>query len=243
MIVLGVDSAGAACSVALRRDAVTEAVRRRAMARGHAAALVPLILETVADVGLSLAAIDLFGVTVGPGAFTGLRVGLATVSGMALARDRPIVGVGNFDAAALSASLRFPDAERILVVLDSRRPELFAQCFAGVKGSDGVPRAEGAARALAPEALPAMLSGGTAGPLVLAGDAAARTLDVLAAAGIVVAGVADGEADPALVAAIAESRAATASRFPPGPLYMRAPDARPAGRGRGIAAAGPPSPA
>ncbi|NBC31475.1 MAG: tRNA (adenosine(37)-N6)-threonylcarbamoyltransferase complex dimerization subunit type 1 TsaB [Alphaproteobacteria bacterium] len=229
MIVLGVDTAGGACSVALRCDGVTQSARQRTMPRGHAEALVPLILEVLAEAGLDPGRIDLYGVTIGPGAFTGLRVGLATVAGMALAQDRPIVGIGSFEAAAADALRRFPDARRVLVLLESRRAELFAGLFDAAAEAAGAPRAAGAPFAVAPDALAAMLP---PGPLVLAGDAAERGAAALADAGQEPAGMAGGPADAALVAALAEARAGEAGRDPPSPYYMRAPDARPSRPGR-----------
>src|SRR3546814_11281327 len=85
VIVLGVDTGGSACSVALWRDGAVLAEESRSMTRGHAEMLVPMIAGAAARAGVALADVGLYGVTVGPGAFTGLRIGLAAVAGLALA--------------------------------------------------------------------------------------------------------------------------------------------------------------
>ena len=227
LIVLGVDTAGGACSVAVRRNGRTLAARQRRISRGHAEALVPMVLETFDDAGIDPNEVELYGVTVGPGAFTGLRVGLATVSGLALAHDRPIVGIGSFEAAAASAWLRYPESHGVLVALESRRVELFACLFSA--GDGGHVHVAGEPWASAPAKLAAGLpTDALTRGLIVAGDAAAAAGDALMAAGITLAAMVDGPADPGLVAAIAETRCAAASRNPPAPVYLRAPDARPA---------------
>ena len=227
MIVLGVDTAGGACSVAVRCGGRTRAARQRLLDRGHAEALVPMILETLGDAGLGPADIELYGVTVGPGAFTGLRVGLAAVSGMALARGRPIVGVGSFDAAAVAAQQRFARASHILVALESRRVELFACLFVGGAIEPANPTPIGEPLVTAPQNLVASLPAeALAGPLVVTGDAAVRARDAIVATGATVADVVEGPVDPGVVAAIAETRSGLGSRNAPAPIYLRAPDAR-----------------
>lgn len=219
MIVLAVDTAGAACSVALWRDGATLALRSEALRHGHAERLLPMVQQVLAEAGLGFAALDLFAVTTGPGAFTGLRIGLAAVGGMALACDRPIVGIGSFAAVAAGVDPAERAGHTLLVALDSRRAELFVQLF------DAVPAPLGPPACLAPAALSALLP---AGPVLVAGNAATPALAALAGRpGLRQAGGAT-EADPAAVAALADARAAEARRDPPAPVYLRPPDAAPA---------------
>ena len=77
MIILGLDTALAACSVAVTRDGEVLAAMSEPMLRGHQERLAPMVQEVMAAAGLPFAALDRVGVTVGPGSFTGLRVGLA----------------------------------------------------------------------------------------------------------------------------------------------------------------------
>jgi tRNA threonylcarbamoyladenosine biosynthesis protein TsaB len=215
MIVLGLDAAGAGCGVAVRRDGRLLAARTEPMAQGHAVRLVPLVLEVLAEAGIAPDAIDLFGVTTGPGSFTGLRVGLATVGGLALGTGRKIVGIPSFDAVLADLG---PVAEgHILVALDGRRSEPFARLF----DAAGRPLGE-------PLCLPAadLVEQVPGGPLTLAGDGAHLVLPALSGrAGVRHAGPA--AIDPATVARLAEARADEARDGPPPPIYVRPPDAVP----------------
>ena len=123
----------------------------------------PMVRSTTGEAGLRLADIDLFAVTVGPGAFTGLRIGLAAAAGMALAAGRPIIGIGNLEASVHAVPLGRSAGRTVLAALDSRRAELFAQPFDEVLK----PLAEPAC--LAPADLPGLVPDG---PVLVTGDAA-----------------------------------------------------------------------
>lgn len=225
MNVLGVDTAGRACSVAVRCSGGAAVLRQRPLDRGHAEALVPLILGALAEAGLRPADIDVYGVTTGPGAFTGLRVGLATVGGMALAHDRPVIGVGTFEAIAIGASRRFPDVPRVLVAIESRRAELFARSFRkGLGEGDGLEPESDPFTATAEHLAATALA---KAPLVLAGDGAGFVAEARGDTEWSGIAMASGPVDPEVVAAIAEDRSGAADLYPPVPDYLRAPDARP----------------
>src|SRR3978361_1396056 len=98
MIVLGLDTALGACSVALLADGETLAHEHRTMQRGHAEALAPMFKPVMREAGLSFAALDRIAVTTGPGTFTGQRVGLAFARGLRLALGKPAIGVTTLDA-------------------------------------------------------------------------------------------------------------------------------------------------
>ncbi|MBL8687832.1 MAG: tRNA (adenosine(37)-N6)-threonylcarbamoyltransferase complex dimerization subunit type 1 TsaB [Rhodospirillaceae bacterium] len=208
--VLAIDSALAACSVAVLAEGRIAAERREAMSRGHAERLLPMVREAMAGAGLDFQALDLIAVTVGPGHFTGLRVGLAAAQGISLATDRPLAGVTTLEAVAAATAIA---DEPLVVALESKRADLYLQVF-----GDGRPL--GAPMALTPEdavnALPP-------GPLVLAGDGAARLMTVLAS-GRSVRRLGPDRPDAATVARIAASRHGTAAALPPLPLYLRPPD-------------------
>ena len=145
MALLAFDSATSACSAAVWRDGQVCASRYADMARGQSEALVPMIAEVMTEARADFAALEAIAVTVGPGAFTGLRIGLATARGLALAHNTPLIGISTLQAVAAA----IPAAERAdrvtLAVVDSRRTELWMQPFA----PDLTPLAEAAAVAAA----------------------------------------------------------------------------------------------
>ena len=92
--VLGIDTSAAACSAALWRDGAVIAREHAAMARGHAESLMPMVERVMR--GAAYESLDAVAVTAGPGAFTGLRIGLAAARGIALAAGIPAIGVSAF---------------------------------------------------------------------------------------------------------------------------------------------------
>jgi len=238
MIVLGLDTATTACSVALWADGTVVANRFELMERGQAERLNPMIGEVMDDAALAFRDLDAIAVTTGPGAFTGLRIGLAAARAIALAVAVPVIGVTTFDALALAV----PEAERagrsLVVAVNGKRRDVFYQLF----GADGQSCGPGAA--LDPGAAVDVLP---PGPLLIAGDGAPQLRAGLA--GNEEAGdgpearirfsIAVAPPDAVYVARIgAERRPAegTAPSAPPRPLYIRPPDARlpRPGTGRGL---------
>ncbi len=101
--ILAMDTAGGACSAALWRNGQVVASRFELLRRGHAERLVPMIEAVMAEGAMAYADLDCLAVTLGPGGFTGVRIGLATARGLALACGRPLVGVSNFQVLATAA--------------------------------------------------------------------------------------------------------------------------------------------
>lgn len=101
MILLAVDTALDACSVAIVRGGETLASLHENMNRGQAERLAPMAREAVAQAGLAFSDIDRIAVTTGPGSFTGVRVGLSFARALALALNKPCLGVSTLEALAL----------------------------------------------------------------------------------------------------------------------------------------------
>lgn len=206
MIVFALDTCLTACSVALIGGDRVLASASEVMARGHQERLAPMAQQVMAEAGLSFSALQRIGVTVGPGSFTGLRVGVAFAKGLASALDVPAVGIGTLEAMAA------PVAGVTLAVIDARRGQVYAQAF-----QDGRPLM--APDALTVEMAAARLAEVSAGRLVtLIGSGAPLLAPMVPGARL----IASEGADAREVARLAAARAPAPLR----PLYLRAPDAK-----------------
>ena len=203
-MILAIDTCLFACSAAVVRDGAVLAARVEPMSRGHQERLAPLVAEVMAEAGgVGFDQLDRIAVTVGPGSFTGLRVGLAFAKGLSAALAIPAVGVGSLEALAQ------PHKGRVFAVLDAKRGQVYLQAFAdgaAVSAPDALPIETAAARVaeLAPD--------------ILVGTGAALLAQMRPSA----QAIAVDHADPAAIAALGASR----SPVPPRPLYLRAPDAK-----------------
>lgn len=130
MIVLAIDTAGTGCFAAVY-DSGDDRVLASAGAdigRGHAEQLMAFIHQALVESGHSLADVNRIAVTVGPGSFTGIRVGVAAARGFALALGVPAVGVSVLSALAASARQLHP-GQAVLAAMDAKRDELYCQVF------------------------------------------------------------------------------------------------------------------
>ena len=127
MRTLALDTSLAGGSIALRRDGATVLARVGDPSEPHAVRLPGALTDLLAEDGAMLEDVQLLAVGLGPGAFTGLRVGLATMQGLAFATATPIVGVSGLDALAVAAHRAATGREGIIGVwLDAARQEVFA---------------------------------------------------------------------------------------------------------------------
>lgn len=215
MKVLALDSATSACSVALWVDGAIVAAERADLPRGQAEALAPMVARVRDAAGLDFEAVDRFAVTVGPGHFTGLRAGLATARGLALAMRRPLVGIGTLDALAAAVPERVRGDAVLVAALDSKREEAYVRVFdAGLRPLDG-PAAQRPA-----DYARALIAAHKQATFVVAGDAASPLVAALTAAGAQARATAPLHPDAAVVALLAA--AAPEPEALPGPLYLHA---------------------
>jgi tRNA threonylcarbamoyladenosine biosynthesis protein TsaB len=189
VIVLGLDTAtSATVAGVLRGDALFEV--RDDPASGarpaHAARLLAAAEEALGAAGVGWEQLDRLAVGVGPGSFTGLRIGIATARALAQARGLPVVGVSSLEALARGA-----EAPLVLAVLDARRGEAFAAAYKGSGGRDLIVVEGFAAAALPPDALAERVRALPAPPLAV-GDGAVRFRGSLEAAGALVPPDEDG---------------------------------------------------
>jgi tRNA threonylcarbamoyladenosine biosynthesis protein TsaB len=136
MLILAIDTALDACAAGvLDTDAGKPvALESQAMKRGHAEALMPLIARVMKASGVAFTALDRIAVTTGPGSFTGLRVGLSAARGIALAANKPVVGLTTLTAYA--APVVGQNAEHPVVsAIDARHDHVYFQVVSGDGGS------------------------------------------------------------------------------------------------------------
>jgi tRNA threonylcarbamoyladenosine biosynthesis protein TsaB len=129
MITLGVDTSVPLGGAALWRDGEGVAEMMMESPLSHAEELLPLILRLLEQCGLERDRIDLVSVNVGPGSFTGLRIGIATTKGLCQALGISLVGIDGMFAYLARLDAR----ERVCVLLRNRRDLLYARWFVGMK--------------------------------------------------------------------------------------------------------------
>lgn len=228
MNVLAFDTCMGACSVAVRKTTargeviVREEYEERAT--GHAEALIPMMHRVMTGAQLAFSDVDRIAVTEGPGSFTGVRIGVSTARGLALALGKPIVAVTSLMAMALRADHLMGRARKgrlLAICVDARKGQLYAQLF-GENGGDAlcVPRL------VTPADLAAELRGRA---FLAAGSGAQALVDCVRTTGTGECAIAEA-ALPALEPH-ARLLAILAPGLPPrarlAPLYLRPPDAKP----------------
>lgn len=204
-MILSIDTCLGASSVALLDGERVLAARSEPMTRGHQERIGIIAREAAAEAGAGFADLGRIGVTVGPGSFTGLRVGLAFAKGLATALSIPCVGVTTLEALAFGVD------GFVASVLDARMGQVYLQVFAdgaALMAPDALGVGEAAAR------LAELYSGG---PATLIGSGAPLLADVLSGARVLT----PAAPDPVAIAKLAAARAAPSHS--PRPLYLRAP--------------------
>jgi len=220
MKILAFDTSGAACSAALWKGDGICARRFERRERGHAERLMPMVAEVMAEGDTKLSEIDIFAATTGPGAFTGLRVGLATLRALALAAARPMLGLTSFEAIAHGTKPSERSGRCLVVAIESKRADFFVQTFSPALMPIGD------AAAVLPERLAEhVMSKISTRPLLVAGDGARRAIPSLRATASDCLEASDAAfPDAAVVATLTATRSERASNASPSPFYLRSPD-------------------
>jgi tRNA threonylcarbamoyladenosine biosynthesis protein TsaB len=216
-MILGIDTATAGTAVALWAPDGPEVERRDDPPPGarpaHAQRLLPLVEEVLAAGGASWDDVRRIAAGVGPGGFTGLRIGIATARALAQARDLELVGVSSLAALARGVRPHVSPGEAVVAVIDARRGEVFAAAYPGFGPV-----------ALKPEALAARIRPGS----MAVGDGSVRFREELERAGVAI----PADDSPlhrvsALQVCRLGAEAGAADRDALLPDYRREPDAKP----------------
>jgi tRNA threonylcarbamoyl adenosine modification protein YeaZ len=218
MRVLAIDTALAACSAAVLDTEYGGIIASGSlpMVRGHAEALMPLLKRVMDEAGMGFPDIDRVAVTTGPGSFTGLRVGIAAARGIALAADKPAVGLSTLSAYAaphLAADDRFP----VIAAIDARHAHVYLQVFSPGGHSFTTPRLASLREAV---------QAASEAQAFIVGSAAQLVADAMSQAGAPPAAV-DPRPAPDIAWVARMGAVVPEGRSPPKPQYLRAPDAQP----------------
>ncbi len=214
MKLLAIDCAASLCAASIFDADAGEELGREVLdlGKGHAEHLMAVIAEALRKAGVGYSDLGRIGVAVGPGSFTGLRVGVATARGLALALKIPVVGVTTLEALAAEARRDFP-GRPVLAVLDGGRGEIHAALYdeGGVLRNGPAAMALDEAVGMAAERKP-----------VLAGTAAKSIAETVGSPLDI--GPVAATADIAVYARLAVSKAPGER---PKPVYLREADAKP----------------
>jgi tRNA threonylcarbamoyl adenosine modification protein YeaZ len=218
MRVLAIDTALAACSAAVLDTEYGGIVASESvpMLRGHAEALLPMLQRVMQQANFGFSDIDRIAVTTGPGSFTGLRVGIAAARGLALAAEKPAVGLSTLSAYAaphIASDERFP----VVAAVDARHDHVYMQVFAPGGRLFTAPRLAPLREAVKAAAEASSFITGSAARLVATGLSADDPVPV---------GV-DASPAPDIAWVARMGAVVPEDQAPLKPQYLRAPDAQP----------------
>jgi tRNA threonylcarbamoyladenosine biosynthesis protein TsaB len=212
-------------SAALVRDGETLAAVAYADLAGHAERIFSAVDAVLAEAGVGRGALDALACDIGPGSFTGVRVGVASAKGIAMGLDLPLFGVISLEAMAAAAFAlgAAGPGDVVAAAIDAKKSELFAAAY----DASGAALVAPCTRAVGPEAFDLAVAAGRC--VVAVGEVA---VGVALPAGVILArGAAFDLPDAAWIGRLALGRLLAGERPDAGPLeplYVRPPDAKPA---------------
>ncbi|HWK69064.1 MAG TPA: tRNA (adenosine(37)-N6)-threonylcarbamoyltransferase complex dimerization subunit type 1 TsaB [Rhizobiaceae bacterium] len=216
MKLLAVDSAASLCAACVWDTAAGHELGRSVtdIGKGHAERLMATIAEALHAAGAEYSDLGGLAVSTGPGSFTGVRVGVSTIRGLALALKIPAIGITTLEAVAAEGRIAFPGRD-VLVAIDAGRGDLYVALYdaSGTTSYDACVLNFADAVSLAVETAP-----------VLCGTAAAKIAQAASPLALDT-GPQAATADIATFARLAAQRGASPER--PAPVYLREPDAKP----------------
>ena len=172
-----IETSTALCSVALAENGAVTAYRESSAAKAHASLTAVFVQEVLAERGVTLADCDAVCVSMGPGSYTGLRVGVSTAKGLCFGAGKPLLAVGTLDTLVAQAQFSSEETEAnveyryIVPMIDARRMEVYAAVFENGKQIT--------------ETAPAIIDENSyaeyleQGPVLFIGDGAGKCADVI----------------------------------------------------------------
>ena len=170
-----IETSTALCSTALTENGAIVSYRESSAPKAHASLTAVFIQEMLAEKGLTIADCDAVCVSMGPGSYTGLRVGVSTAKGLCFGSGKPLIAVGTLDTLAAQASSAIPDPieglKYIIPMVDARRMEVYTAVF-----EDGIQTTETAPAIIDENSFADFLE---KGPCLFIGDGAGKCADVI----------------------------------------------------------------
>lgn len=192
-----IETSTALCSVALTEDGVVTSYRESTQPKAHASLTAVFVNEILKERGLAIADCDAVCVSMGPGSYTGLRVGVSTAKGLCFGSGKPLMAVGTLDTLVAQAGMDgcCGTPKYIVPMIDARRMEVYTAIFSAEASASGsglssegtvIPsEVEGAIYKQISETAPMIIDGNSfadilaEGPVLFIGDGAGKCADVI----------------------------------------------------------------
>ena len=129
MIVLGIETSTAVCSVGLASDSGLRAEHSLVESHIHSEKLLTLIGDCSREAGITLSRIDAIAVSIGPGSFTGLRIGLSTAKGLGFSLGKPLVAISTFEALAARVFLLHLSLQKLVLYADAKQGDYYTGTY------------------------------------------------------------------------------------------------------------------
>ncbi len=131
-LILSIETATKICSVALAKDGITIATKETSESNSHSTQLAPFIKEIIDGSEYTFNDLDAVAVSMGPGSYTGLRIGVSTAKGLCFGLDIPLIAVSTLEAMAVQAKKQYHNLNKKMILspmIDARRMEAYSQFF------------------------------------------------------------------------------------------------------------------
>jgi tRNA threonylcarbamoyladenosine biosynthesis protein TsaB len=129
MTVLGLETSTAVCSVGLFREKKAELELSLRESHIHSEKLLTLVQDVLRSGETTVEQLDAIAVSIGPGSFTGLRIGLSTAKGLSFALDKPVIPIPTFEGIAVAGRQKHPGVSAVLVVMDAKKDEWYVGSY------------------------------------------------------------------------------------------------------------------